>query len=204
MRILNTLLALMLINLSGCAGYQTFNHLARSNDTVTVAAGRMETFSRNTLRVTITDNNGTGTQTIYQPGDPNIRAVINMYPDPVSNIVSARETRVSNPTVWVTNADLINLNYTGGDNDWWQTIVFVNLPGNMATDQDATILMESIDPVTTQVVESATSTVRIVPGLGEAFPFTAKYPWGAPFNLTSSDLKALERSSHYQIDFSGT
>ena len=91
-----------MINLMGCAGTQTFNHLARSNDTVTVAAGWMQTFTRDNLKVTITDNNGTGTETIYGPanagvenGYDKIRAVINMYPDPLSNIFVSRETGVN-------------------------------------------------------------------------------------------------------------
>ncbi|MCK5003006.1 MAG: hypothetical protein KAS57_08270 [Gammaproteobacteria bacterium] len=201
MKTLTIFLALLLMNLTGCAGYQTFNHIARSNDTVTAAAGRMQTFTRENLRVTITDADGT--ETVYAPGNTNIRAVINLYPDPLSNIISARETRVSDPAVWVSNADLINVSYTDGDNDWWQTSVFINLPDNMAIDH-ADIIMESIDPSTAEVLETATAIVQIVSGVGAPHPFSAKWPWGASFNLTSSDLKALERSSHYQIDFSGS
>jgi hypothetical protein len=94
----------------------------------------------------------------------------------------------------------VNVNYTGGDNDWWQTVVFIDLPAGMEIG-DANILIESIDPVTTAVVESVSSTVEIVPGVGAPNPFTAKYPWGLPFGLTSDHMKSLERASHYQIDF---
>ena len=200
MKKLSILLIMTLMSLMGCAGHQTFNHMARSNDTVAVGAGWMQTFSRDTMRVTITDFNGT--QTIYAPGDINIRAVINMYPDPASNIVVSRETGIDTAPFANDYALQINNNYTGDDNDWWQTIVFVNLADNMAVG-NATVLMESIDPVTSLVVETTSSTVEIVPGVGEAYPFSAKYPWGSPFNLTSDHLKSLERSSHYQIDFTG-
>jgi len=201
MKILCAFLMVLLMGLMGCAGHQTFNHIARSNDTVAVGAGWMQTFSRDTVRVTITDF--IGTETIYAPGDPNVRAVINMYPDPASNIVVSRETgiNIGSPAA-ATEAGLINFIYTDGDNDWWQTIVFVNLADNMALG-DADVLIESIDPVTSQVVETASSTVEIIPGVGEAFPFSAMYPWGIPFNLSSNQLRSLERSSHYQIDFTG-
>lgn len=74
----------------------------------------------------------------------------------------------------------------------------------MVTNRDASILIESIDPITSEVVESANSIVTIVDGIGEPSPFSAKYPWGSPFSLTSVHLKGLERSSHYQIYFAGT
>lgn len=198
MKKLSIFLVIVLMSLMGCAGHQTFNHLARSNDTVAVGAGWMQTFSRDTMRVTITDFNGT--ESIYAPGDTNVRAVINMYPDPASNIVVSRETGIDSAPFAEAYSGQINATYTGGDNDWWQTIVFINLADNMALG-NANILIESIDPVTMQVVETASSTVEIVSGVGEAYPFSAKYPWGAPFNLTSDHLKSLERASHYQIDF---
>lgn len=200
------LILFILYILTGCAGHQTFNHLARSNDTVAIAAGYMKTFTRDTIRVTITDNNGTGTQTVYQPGDPNIRAVINLYPDPVSNIVVSRETGISTSPGAVDYAGQIDFWYTKGDLDWWQTTVFVNLPDNMLAGADATILIESIDPDTLEVLETANSIVSIVTGTGEAFPFSAQNPWGGGsfFNMTSDHLNALERASHYQIDFDGT
>ncbi|MCW8923659.1 MAG: hypothetical protein OQK69_08535 [Gammaproteobacteria bacterium] len=206
MKTLKILLALLLVNLMGCAGHQTFNHLARSNDTVAVAAGWMQTFSRDRIRVTITDDDGTGTQTVYEPGDPNIRAVINLYPDPLSNIVVSRETGDAVSPGAVDYASQIDYWYTHGDDDWWQTIVYVNLPSNMTIDKDATILIESIDPVTAEVVETASSFVSIVSGVGEAAPFSAQNPWGGGsyFNMTSDNLKSLERSGHYQIDFDGT
>ena len=126
-----------------------------------------------------------------------------MYPDPVSNLVVSRETGIATAPFADTYADQININYTSGDNDWWETIVFINLADNMALG-NADILIESIDPSTSLVVETASSVVEIVAGVGEAYPFSAKYPWGFPFDLSSDHLKSLERSSHYQIDFAFT
>ena len=198
-----SLFIVALFILNGCAGFQTFNHLARSNDTVAVAAGWMQTLSRNTIRVTITDNAGAGTQTIYNAGDPNIRAVINLYPDPLSNIVVSRETGVDLSPYANIYSDQVSVNYTDWDKDWWQTTVFINLPDSMALG-DANILIESIDSTTGLPVETSSATVEIVDGIGEPSSFVSRAPWDGPFPLTSDHLQALERSSHYQIDFSGS
>ena len=200
MKILSMFLVAALIGLTGCAGYQTFNHLARSSDTVALAAGWKQTFSSSTLRITITDL--VGTQTTYEPGDPNIRAVINMYPDPLSNFVVSRETGIDTSLYANAFASQINENYTGGDNDWWQTVVFVNLPDNMAIG-NANIVAESIDPTSILVVETASSTVEIVPGVGAPNPLSASWYYGNHFGLSRDHLKLLERSSYYQIDFTG-
>ena len=180
MRKLSIALIITVMGLMGCAGYQTHNHLARSSDTVAVGGGWLQTLSRDSMRVVITD--WAGAETTYNSGDPAIRAVINMYPDPISNIAVSRETGIDSSPFAQTYAQQVNANYTGGDNDWWQTVVFIDLPGGMEIG-DANILIESIDPVTSLVVESVNSTVEIVPGAGAPNPFTAKYPWGAPFSL---------------------
>ena len=198
MRKLSIALIITVMGLMGCAGYQTHNHLARSSDTVAVGGGWLQTLSRDSMRVVITD--WAGAETTYNSGDPAIRAVINMYPDPISNIVVSRETGIDSAPFAQTYAQQVNVNYTSGDNDWWQTVVFIDLPAGMEIG-DANILIESIDPVTSLVVESVNSTVEIVPGAGAPNPFTAKYPWGTPFSLSSDHLQSLERSSHYQIDF---
>lgn len=185
--------------LSGCAGQQTFNHLARSGlsgthgDTVAVAAGWKKSFSKNSITVSITDL--AGTQTIYSPGSAEIRAVINMYPDPLSNIVVSRESGMDTSPSASIFASQVSGNYTGGDKDWWQTIVFIDLPNGMALGQ-ADIQISTLE-------ESMNSKVEIVAGDGSPNPFSAYYPWGASFAMTSDQLTALERSGHYQIDFSG-
>ncbi|MFC1588799.1 hypothetical protein ACFL3P_00845 [Pseudomonadota bacterium] len=208
-----SLLIATIFLLGGCAGYQTFNHLARSQDTVAVATGKMKTFSKDTIRVTITDNDGTGTQTVYEPGNAKIRAVINLYPDPLSNIVVSRETGENSAPYALAYAGQIDYWYSPGDSDWWQTTVFIDLPAGMVTDKKAAIVIESIDPDTLNVLETAKSFVTIVPGTGEAFPFSAQNPWNTTdpweagasyFNMDDVMLKVLERNSHYEIGFDGT
>ena len=76
MKAIISLLIVTFIGLMGCAGYQTHHHLARSNDTVTVGGGWLQTLSRDSMRVTITD--WAGSPTTYESNDPAIRAVINM------------------------------------------------------------------------------------------------------------------------------
>ena len=198
MRTLGIALIITAVSVIGCAGYQTQHHLARSSDTVAVGGGWLQTLSRDSIRVVITDF--LGAETTYNSGDPAIRAVFNMYPDPVSNIVVSREADVDTAPFARTYAQVVNTSYTGGDKDWWQTVVFIDLPAGMAIGE-ANILIESIDPGTSLVVESTSSKVEIVPGVGAPNPMAAKYPWGSPYTLTSDHMKLLERARHYQIDF---
>lgn len=198
------ILALGIIVLAGCAGQQAFNHLARSGvsgthgDTVAVATGWKKTFSRNTLTVTITDS--VGAQTIYSPGAAEIRAVINMYPDPVANIMVSRETGFNTSPSAATYAFQIAAQFTDFDKDWWQTIVFVDLPNGMGLGA-AKIEMSTLE-------EGSYTNLEIVSGDGSPNPFSAFNSWSTPeaesyLEMNSDQLGALERAGHYQIDFTG-
>lgn len=200
MIIRGTVIVLILMSLLGCASYQTFHHLARSNDTVILVAGWKKSFTRDSIRVTFTDFNDV--VTVYDPGDPGIRAVINMYPDPLSNMVVSKETGLEISPGALDFSRYINENITDNDNDWWQTIVILNLPDLMALGQ-ADITIEVIDPLTSSVIESTYSTVEIVDGVGEPNPFSAQYPWGGSFDLTDDLVRNLERAGHYQVNITG-
>ncbi|MCA1804323.1 MAG: hypothetical protein LC646_03000, partial [Xanthomonadaceae bacterium] len=145
------------------------------------------------LTVTITD--AMGNQTVLAPGNPAVRAVVNFYPDPVSNVVVSREAGLDTSAYAGNYASQIMNNYTGGDKDWWQTVVFVDLPLGMF-EGDATVLLNTPQ-------ESATSVVTIVPGTGSPNPFSAYFPWGTSFNMTEPQLQSLSRASHYEVSFTG-
>lgn len=179
--------------LSGCAGQKTFHSVARSGDTVAVAAGWKQTFSKNNLTITITD--AMGNQTVLAPGSAAVRAVVNFYPDPVSNAVVSRESGVdTSPSAGIYASQIMN-NYTSGDKDWWQTVVFIDLPLGMF-EGNATVLLSTPQ-------ETTTSIVTIVPGTGSPNPFSAYFPWGTPFNLEGVQLQSLSRAPHYEVSFTG-
>ena len=77
--------------LSGCSGKQTFSTAVRAGDTVSHTVGMQTGVSRDNLTITFTPTTG-GASISYLPGDSAIRAVVNLYPDPVSRIIVGGET----------------------------------------------------------------------------------------------------------------
>lgn len=184
------LLGLLMLLLGGCAGVQTFPNIARSGDTVAVAAGWKQNYSRDNLMVMITDANGL--VVVYPPGDPAVRAVVNLYPDPLASMVVSDKTGQDLTPYARTYANMVNTNFTGGDRDWWQTTVFVDLPPGMALGP-ATILVSNNQNA------QVTSTIEIVAGTGSPAVFNAEL--AGP--LQDDQLAALERVAHYTVRFSG-
>jgi len=180
-------LVLLLPLIAGCSGVQTFPNMARAGDTVSIAMGWQKRFKRNNTTVTITPS--VGEPVVYQPDDPAVRAIINFYPDPLSNVVVG--TKIKNDTFFnngLAYGTLINTNYTDGDMDWWQTIAFVDLPSTIAVGE-ANIQLTNI------VGDMANSIVNIVGGSGEAGLFNAE--GNGP--MSPIQLAALERASNFEV-----
>jgi hypothetical protein len=183
------LFILMIGFLSGCVGARTFHEIARAGDTVAVAAG-WKNFSRDNITVTITPS--TGIPVVYGPGNPAVRAVINLYPDPISSIVVSTETGQDLTPFAQTYGGLIGSTYSNGDKDWWQTTVFIDLPAALPVGS-ATI------DISGSAGGSASSTVEIVAGTGTPNSFyTSIGPLGA------DQLAAMERVGHNTIKFYGS
>lgn len=176
--------------LSGCAGTRTFHEAARAGDTVALAAGWKQDFKRSNLTVTITPSSGA--PVVYGPNDPAVRAVVNLYPDPVSSLVVSIETAQDLTPYARTYGNFITDNYTGGDKDWWQAAVFIDLPTTLPTGT-ATI------SISNPAGETASSTVEIVSGTGTPNTFRAT---GGPLN--NNQLASMERVGHYTISFTGS
>lgn len=87
---------------------------ARAGDTIGLPLGRQVQLSRQ--QVTIHLATESGPVITYEPGNPRIRAVVNVYPDPVSKL--ALEAATQRAT-------------RGHDVDWWDTTVYVDLPLNV-------------------------------------------------------------------------
>ena len=195
--------ALLLI---GCAGTRTFHELAMPGDTVAVAAGYRHHFQRDNITVTITDADGA--TTVYDPGEIHpdsgniaVRAVINFYPDPMSSWVVSDRTGTNQTPNALTYVGQNLFQNTEGDYDWWQTVVFVDLPVAMATG-DATILIETPAGLNH---ETYTSAVNIVPGAGQAHNFDAiTKVFGVNFALENQHLQVMERVPHATLDLSGS
>jgi len=178
---------LLLPLIIGCSGVQTFPNMARAGDTVSVSMGWQKRFKRSNTTITITPS--MGAPIIYQPNDPAIRAIINFYPDPLSNIVIG--TKEGDDTFFRngnTYGSLINSVHTEGDMDWWQTVAFIDLPSTLQMGEVNIELINTDGDI-------ANSLVNIIEGTGDVDVFNAEGL--GPMNHTQ--LTSLERASNYEV-----
>jgi hypothetical protein len=151
----------------------------------------MKDFSRDKITVTITPSSGS--PIVYAPNNPAVRAVINLYPDPVSSLLVSMETGQDLTPAATTYGSLMFNYIPQREKDWWQTSVFIDLPANL--------------PVGTAWIEIsdtsggyAYSELEIVAGVGSPNPFYAAI--NGPLNL--NQLASLERVPHFTVDFNGS
>jgi hypothetical protein len=176
----------------GCAGTKTFHQLARPLDTVAVAAGWKHHFTKNNITVEIQPADS-GPSIFYPPNDPNVPVITNFYPDPLSSIILSRQTAQDLTPYAGTYAAQMSYLFTNEDKDWWQTVVFVNLPGSLPEGLTTII-------ITDPEGETATANLNIVAGTGQPHRFRAD-DIGA---LTDDELASLSRVGHYTVSFETT
>lgn len=188
-----TYLALLLLPLgilTGCYSLESFPPTARAGDTVAFGAG-WKKFNRESLTVTITDANSN--VFTYLPNDPAVRAVINLYPDPLSYLVVGTRTGL-NDRSGATYGSLINSNFTGNDPDWWQTSIYLDLPISLAVGQ-ADVTFESTNGET-----YGPQPVQIIAGTGSPTLFKVH---SLESGLDPTQLQSMEREPSYTVQFSG-
>lgn len=178
------------IIVSACSGMQTFQSNLKPGETAIIAAGWKHNFSRDIITVTITPSQGT--PIVLLPGDPAIRAVINMYPDPLSSLIVSEETDQDLTPFAQTYGVSVNF-FTGGDKDIWQTTVFIDLPQTLPAG------LANIE-ISNAEGDTADSTVNIIEGSGTPELFEAEL--NGP--LLPMHMAVLERIDHYELNFSGS
>lgn len=180
--------------LPGCSGLESMPVSARAGDTVVLVAGWKQHFEREDLTITVTD--ASGMSTVYSPGDPAVRGVINLYPDPLSYMVVG--TRVglgdSNYNYGSTYGSIVTANNTQNDPDWWQTSVYIDLPASLSPGT-ATVAIQATGGETYGPIP-----VEIMPGQGSPAAFTAD----GLGPLSPTQMHALERAPFRTIRFSGS
>jgi len=179
----------------GCAAKKTFHELAFAGDTVAVASGWMHTFDQDNITVEIYASDWDPVTNpdpfvVYPPNDPHVRAVVNMYLDPLSSLVVSRETDQDLTLSARTYASTMK-QFTGKDKDWWQTVVFVDLPDDLIP---GTTYVEILTPEG----EFVSTRLEIVAGTGTPHDFEAQllgpmYP---------EHLASLGRVDHKTVTFS--
>ncbi len=194
---------------AGCTGINTFTTAARPGETIAVAAGWKQKLTRNTLTVKITPQ--TGPVITYAPGDYRIRSIVQAYPDPVSKLVVSDRSGVMYPGAGnpqysaeptpITYGNLSpswgnNVRYaTGQENDWSQTIVYLDIPSSLAPGS-ATIQfsMAGIDLLPGGTV------VEILPVAAGTRNF---FEMSGDYGGLGAMIRASERASHFAVRFSG-
>lgn len=178
----------------GCSGVQTFPNRVSPGETVAVAAGWKHNYARNNITATITPSGGSPIPIMPEQ----IRASINLYPDPLASLVLSNETGTNISPNSATFPIPMNTVFTGNDADWWQTTVFIDLPDKGLSPGLANITISNPQG------ESVTTTVTIVdpdPSFGgtkDIFNAELAGPLG------DQHLKSLERVDHYVVSFSGS
>jgi hypothetical protein len=193
-------IASLVMFLCGCTGMQTFTTAARPGETLALAVGRQQNLQRGNLTVTITPSSGT--PAVYPPNDSRVRSIANLYPDPVSQAVVDTLSGQAG-TNGAYTGQLINWFATGNDQDWWQTVILLDLPAGIvpgtASISFSDSLGASIHPVS----------VEVLSGASQSNPFNVL----SPFDHTSGIpivqnfpyvLSGIERASNYVVNFTGS
>ncbi len=202
-------LALIAAVMASCATTQTFTTAARAGDTVMLPLGWQKTLQRANITVTITPL--TGSPVSYAPGNPAVRGLFNLYPDPVSKLVIGTDLNNDLGVGATAVGSSINSNITGNDSDWWQTTLVLDLPSTLSPGL-ATISIA--DATTSAVIQS--STVNVLPGTGSPNNFNVYSRISGPptvgtwsFDVTSANwypsaLLSLERAQYVKLTFGRT
>lgn len=182
-----------------CTATESFPNAARAGDTVALALGwNKVNINRNKIRVTITDVNGA--VTTINPGDPALRALTNLYPDPVSRLMVGYALGYeAEPTLQQGYTSGVYINsVTSGDNEWNQTTVFLDLPTSLP---EGPAQINVIDTATDKVVGGAQA-IEILPGEGSPNPmYVANDPDAS--GLTPGEAATLERGVYSTVKITG-
>ena len=177
--------------ITSCAGTRTFHEYARPGDTVALAAGWQNNFFRDKVTVKITPSDGSPA-IVYGPDNAAIRTVVNFYPDPISSMVVSDRLQKDITPGARTYASVNTSNYTNNVRDWWETVVFIDLPASLP-------LGRTWIAVSDPSGEVSRSRVEIIDGAGSPNTLSAENIGG----LGRQYLAALERTSFHEVTFSG-
>ena len=195
MRVISSLVLLSLVFvLGGCAGQRAFTTAARAGDTVALPLGWAKNLTRQNTTIVITGANA-ATFT-YPPNDPNVRAVANLYPDPVSRLIVGTETNQSlgvNANLYGANIESVVSNY---DKDISQTLLVLNLPATLVTGTASIQVRDQFSALVT----ATPITIDILPGVGGANLFQQN---NSSTTLSAEMAATLERADVKTVTFTG-
>lgn len=192
---------IMVLLFSGCTGINSFGVTARSGDTVALALGWQKELKRQDLQVTVTDSNLV--QYNLPAGDPAIRALINTYPDPVSNLIVGSETGQNSLGGGFNGlaTSLIDSSVTNGGKDYTQTFLLLDIPSGMSTGMATIEIADQLgNPVPNPSIQQTNInpiSIEIIPGVGASNDFGTQ----EGVQLLNGYLVAMERAENTAVTF---
>jgi len=186
-------IGISLVFLSGCSGLQVFGQSVAPGDTVALAISWRPDVSKDQAEIVIQDSAGTLT---LPATDPSIRNWMNVYPDPVSKLVVGTATQQDLGVSALSWGFAIDSVTTNGDKDWFETVLFLDLPPTIAPGP-ATIDVQ-VGGVSILPQPVALNVLSLPPNSPNLFE-TSEYG-----NLSAARLHSMERAPHYTITFGGT
>ena len=189
---LNRFIAIIIltITLASCGGLRAFHEEARAGDTIAVPVGLKADFSRENIAVTITPSSGA--PIVYLGTSSEVRAIINMYPDPINNM-NVSKAIGSDITPYASTYYDALLGSANWDRDYYQTVLFIDLPETLPVGDT------SINVTNTQTGTSHTVNLLIVSGNGTPSTFNSDFNGG--LQLTNDMINGLSRAPHKTIQF---
>jgi hypothetical protein len=182
-------ISVLLFLIGACASLKPFHEYARAGDSIAIPVGKQPEFNRDNITVTITPSSGS--PLVLAATDPAVRAVINFYPDPVSSILVSNDIN-EDITSGAQLYHELTYNTAAQENDWFQTIVFLDIPAGIPTGQAQIAISIPGGP-------THTSTIQIIDGVGTANGYNAYFE-GATLKLNEDMLRSLSRVSHTVVD----
>jgi len=160
-----------------------------------LATGWNQPVNKTNITAQFTDANGA--VVTYGLGNPGIRTVVQLYPDPISKLMVEYATGQSNgvalghgPTI----GSYIDSGYTNYDADWNQTVVYLDLPTSLATGITNISLSGPNGALTSGPIK-----VNILAGTGTSNNFNVQGNGTA-----SGSLGLLQRRNYYTVTFAGS
>jgi hypothetical protein len=200
-RLIFTILTCLLI--ASCGGTKTFHEYARAGDTVAIPVGMQPTFNKDNITVTIYPSDG-GAPIVLPASDPAIRAIVNLYPDPISNQIISREISKDTTEHSQTYAEQV-LFSANNDKDYYQTTVFVDLPSPGSLPTGITnIEVSGPSPIEGAAAISYGATLEIIEGTGVSNSFEANLAGIGATQLDGNMLISLSRASHTEVSFTAS
>lgn len=202
---------LMMEGMSGCSSKQSFGLAGRPGDPVMLNLGWHPDLKRQNLTVTIQPCLGdllanvpeintsavcktvSGPPIVYTSANDELRAVVNMAPDPLSKLVYNRETQL--PTDPVTLGETIELFATTDDKEYLETSVMMDIPATIPVNSNVasvTFTDSAGAAINPQFIEIIHSTALPLGFLN----------WDNAF-IDTNQFRFFERKDYKTITFSG-